>query len=310
MSNMQENMTKNVDNKYIGLIDSGLGELSVLLKLIDFFPKGRFVCFADTKNNPYGLKDKNTIINLTSNMIDRLKEYNVKDIIIACNTISTQAMFYLKNIYENINFFGTFPVFNEVFNDALLNNKTLAHDETFISFDTSKNSIFKLFNITKKSEIKKVLILATTSTIKSRFLKKEIKAANGLIKIYKKPADKIVRFVEKNETNTLDCYKYLKDLLKDYKDIDYIILACTHFPFVKDKIEKLYEGKNVKIIDNTLNVAKNFYEFTKRNDIDYNNDKLEINIIDTNLTNERKEVYLNILDDYKDNINFITNQYD
>ena len=307
MSNMQENIIKNVDNKYIGVIDSGLGELSVLLKLINFFPKGRFVCFADTKNNPYGLKDKNTIINLSSNMIESLKKYNVKDVIIACNTISTQAMYELKEIYNNINFFGTFPVFNEVFNDALLNNKTLYHDETFISFDTSKNSIFKIFNITRNKDIKNVLVLATTSTIKSRFLKKEIKTAKGLINIYKKSADKIVRFVENNETNTLDCYKYLKDLLKDYKDINYIILACTHFPFIKDKIDKIYEGKNVKIIDNTLNVAKNFYEYTLRNNINYNSDKLEINIIDSKLTNDRKEIYLNILNDYKDNINFITN---
>ena len=307
MSNMQENIIKNVDNKYIGVIDSGLGELSVLLKLINFFPTGRFVCFADTKNNPYGLKDKNTIINLSSNMIESLKKYNVKDVIIACNTISTQAMYELKEIYNNINFFGTFPVFNEVFNDAHLNNKTLYHDETFISFDTSKNSIFKIFNITKNKKIKNVLVLATTSTINSRFLKREIKAAKGLINIYKKSADKIVRFVENNETNTLDCYKYLKNLLKDYKDIDYIILACTHFPFIKDKIEKIYEGKDVKIIDNTFSVAKNFYEYTLRNNINYNFDKLEINIIDSKLTNERKEIYLNILDDYKDNINFITN---
>ena len=310
MSNMQENMIKNVDNKYIGVIDSGLGELSVLLKLINFFPTGRFVCFADTKNNPYGTKDKNTIINLSSNMIHGLKKYNVKDVIIACNTISTQAMSELKEINKDINFFGTFPVFNEVFNDALLNNKILAHDETFISFDTSKNSIFKIFNITRNKDIKNVLVLATTSTIKSRFLKKEIKAAKGLINIYKKSADKIVRFVENNETNTLDCYKYLKNLLKNYKDIDYIILACTHFPFVKDRIEKLYEGKNVKIIDNTLSVAKNFYEYTLRNNINYNFDKLEINIIDSKLTKERKEIYVSILNDYKDSINFITNQCD
>lgn len=310
MSNMQEIKSKNINNNYIGVIDSGLGELSVLLKLIKYFPKGRFVCFADTKNNPYGLKDKNTIINLTSNMIECLKKYNVKDVIIACNTISTQAMFSLKEKYDNINFFGTFPVFNEVFNDSLLNNKILYHDETYISFDTSKKSIFKIFNITRNSEIKKVLVLATTSTINSHFLKKEIKASNGLIKIYKKSADKIVRFVENNETNTLDCYKYIKDLLKGYKDIDYIILACTHFPFVKDRIEKIYEDKNVKIIDNTLSVAKNFYEYTLRNNINYNFDKLEINIIDSKLTKERKEIYLNILNDYKDSINFIINQCD
>ena len=53
-------------NGYIGVIDSGLGEISVLLKLIKYFPNGKFVCFADTKNNPYGTKDKKTIINLIS----------------------------------------------------------------------------------------------------------------------------------------------------------------------------------------------------------------------------------------------------
>ena len=79
---------------------------------------------------------------------------------------------------------------------------------------------------------------------------------------------------------------------------------------MKDRIEKLYEDKNVKIIDNTLSVAKNFYEYTLRNNINYNFDKLEINIIDSKLTNERKEIYLNILNDYKDSINFITNQCD
>ena len=305
MSNMEEKLEKYANGEYIGVIDSGLGELSVLLKLIKYFPKGRFICYADTKNNPYGIKDKNTIIDLSSNIIKNLKKYNVKDVVIACNTISTQAMRFLREEFKDIHFFGTFPVFNEVFFD----NKLLVHDETLITFDSSKNSIFKIFNITKKSEKKKVLVLATTSTTKSRFLKKEMKAASGLIDISKKAADKIVRFVENNEENTLDCYKYLKNLLKDYDDIDYIILACTHFPFIKDRLEQIYEGKHVKIIDNTMSVANNFFEYTKNNNINYENDELEINIIDTKLTKERKEVYLNILNKYRDNVNFITNQF-
>ena len=66
----------------------------------------------------------------------------------------------------------------------------------------------------------------------------------------------------------------------------------------------------LKIIDNTLSVAKNFYEYTKNINIDYNDKDLEINIIDTKLTKERKDLYLEILKDYADNVNFITNQYD
>ena len=78
-------------NNYIAVIDSGLGELSVLLKLIKFFPKGRFVCFADTKNNPYGLKDKNTIINLSSNIIKNLRKYIIKDVVIACKNFASHS---------------------------------------------------------------------------------------------------------------------------------------------------------------------------------------------------------------------------
>lgn len=296
MSNMDK-------NGYIGVIDSGLGEISVLLKLIKYFPNGKFVCFADTKNNPYGTKDKKTIINLTENIIKKLIGSNINNIIIACNTMSTASIEYLNNKYKNINFFGTFPVFNE----ALLDKPIIKHKESFITFDTKEKSLLKMIKINKKEYEKRVLVLATSSTIKSNFLKKEIRAAKNLIKVYKKPADKIVQFVENDEINTLSCYKYIKDLLKDYMDIDYIVLACTHFPFIINIIKKIYDKKNITIIDNTEYVAKNFYTFYENNIINYNNDKLEINILDTKLTENRKEIYYNLLKDYKDSINFITN---
>lgn len=99
----------NAKNLPIGVFDSGIGGLNVLRKLAKTFKTESFVYFGDNLNAPYGNKTKKELLNLCSNAIDKLLSKNVKAVVIACNTASTNCLDKLKAIYPNLIIVGTFP---------------------------------------------------------------------------------------------------------------------------------------------------------------------------------------------------------
>ena len=74
------------ENKAIGVMDSGVGGLTVLKQLLNVCPYENFIYFGDTKNLPFGEKTKEQLIEIVKNIFDYFEEQNVKAVIHACNT--------------------------------------------------------------------------------------------------------------------------------------------------------------------------------------------------------------------------------
>lgn len=198
-------------NKYIAVIDSGIGGLDILNQLLVNFKNESFLYVGDNLNVPYGIKTKEELEKIGHRIISYLEKNNVKMILIGCNTLSVNTIDYLRQI-------TTIPIYG-------------------IVRPTAKNLL-------NHQEIKRVLILATQATINTNKYYDFIKDIDENIKVYQQPAPKLVELIESNQLDAVD------DVLKEYIEpfygkIDGIILGCTHFPIVKENIVKLYPDLSI-----------------------------------------------------------------
>ncbi|MDE6182533.1 MAG: glutamate racemase [Eubacteriales bacterium] len=190
------------DKRPIGIFDSGVGGLTVVKEVIKALPEENIVYFGDTARVPYGSKSKETVFNFSCQIIRFLKEQNVKCIIIACNTVSSNCYEDLKKEFPNI------PII-EVVNAGV-------------------NSAIK----TTKSS--KIGIIGTEATVKSNQYKLKIQEKLKNAQVFSKACPLFVPLAEEGwfENNiTIDISKiYLEELIKN--NIDTLILGCTHYPLL------------------------------------------------------------------------------
>lgn len=232
---------KNKDNS-IGIFDSGIGGTTTLNEIRKCLPNEDFIYYADTKNNPYGNKTDEELYNIVSKIVNYLIKENVKLIVIACNTATTKCIDKLRNNYPKMIFVGTEPAIK------------VACDNNY----------------------KNTLVLATPGTIASERTQ-ELVSENKKDdqNIYLISCDNLANAIEKNDTKKID--KLLKMHLTDYKNknIDSVVLGCTHYPIIKDKIQKYF--KNATIIDGNIGVAKRIKYILETNNL-LNNKKEKGNI--------------------------------
>lgn len=216
----------------IGIFDSGLGGFTVVKAILKKAPNISVLYFGDTARFPYGTKSKKIVLKYSKENTDFLIKKGAKAIIIACNTSSAVATNFLKKKFKA-------PIFD-------------------VTEPTAKAAVA----FTKKQ---KIGIIATPLTIKSKAYQNKIKKlSKGKIKIYTKACPLLVPLIEKG----LSKNKITKDVLKKYleslkkKDIDVLILGCTHYSLIKNLILKEI-GKNVKIIDSAKAVANEIRKVSK-----------------------------------------------
>lgn len=209
----------NFKNKNIGFFDSGIGGISVLKNAMETLKNEVFVYFGDSKNSPYGSKNKDEIIRLCINICNFLiYENNCKAIVVACNTASSAAIKTLREIYEpDVPIIGVEPAVKP-------------------AVESLKNKLNG-----------KILVLATPFTINGEKLK-------FLLDKYKEfdiecvALEKLAYMIEINLNENL-IYDYLYKILQSYRNkIDSVILGCTHYYFVKDILIKVL-GDKVRIFD-------------------------------------------------------------
>ena len=276
-------------NSFIALFDSGFGGISNLNFCLKLIPNENYVFYADSKNCPYGLKEKKDIIDIGKKIIKKFYKYNPKALIIACNTMSTSDLKALSDPFPDLKIIGTYPNF-----EHLLKPGTVLEEHYF------KINRHKKHELTIKKL--KILIIATTATCKSNYLKKKIEQYKNIIDVYTESADLIVEAVENNKLNEIYLDNYLKSLFIPYKDIDHLILGCTHFNFAKNIIRKNLSDK-VNITSGSEASVNECYKYIRdRHLLNDNvtgakdNGKYTIKIIDANLNHERKETFLRLLD--------------
>lgn len=210
------------NNNPIGLFDSGIGGTSIWKAIHQLMPNENTIYLADSKNAPYGEKSKEEIIALSKKNTELLLEFNCKIIVVACNTATTNAIKELRATY-NIPFIGIEPAIKPAAN----NSKTQT-----------------------------IGILATKGTLSSELFNKTIELYKD-IKIVEQIGHGLVELIENGEINSPEMEKLLQSYLTPMieKNIDYLVLGCSHYPYLIPKIKTILP-KHIQIIDSGEAVAK------------------------------------------------------
>ena len=209
-------------NKPIGIFDSGVGGISVWNEVVKLLPNESIVYLADSKNCPYGSKSEDEIIKLSEKNTQFLLNESCKMIIVACNTATAAAIEYLRRTFS-IPFVGMEPAVKP----AAINSKT-----------------------------KNIGILATEGTFNGKLFNETSEKFTKGINVHLQVGYGLVESVEAGELQGEKLqsllYKYLNPMLEN--NVDNIVLGCTHFPFLKENIQKIV-GDGVNIIDPSSAVA-------------------------------------------------------
>lgn len=202
-----------MDNRPIGIFDSGFGGLTVLEEYVKELPNEDYIYVGDNARVPYGNKSKDTIIQYSRQIINFLISKNVKLIVIACGTASANAFEVLKNEFS-------IPI------------------QTVIE-PTAKHI-----------QEKKIGVIATKSTISSHTWEEKIHFYNPRCEIYSKACPLFVPIVEENLVNSdiakLSVSTYLKDFVT--WDVECLILGCTHYPLLMPAIQEFLPA-SIKVIN-------------------------------------------------------------
>ena len=187
----------------VGIFDSGIGGLTVLHTLLNKYPNNEYIYYGDTLNLPYGNKTKEQLIKLSDKDVQFLISKNVDIIIIACGTVSSNCLDYLKNKYN-------IPIYD---------------------------IISPTIDYLNKSNYQNIGIIATNRTIDSHIFKNNINK-----NIYEINTPELVPIIENNNLDNLDNILdiYLKEY-KDKLDI--LVLGCTHYPIISNYIDKYLNNK-------------------------------------------------------------------
>lgn len=256
------------DNKKcapIGVFDSGVGGLTVAKEIIKHLPKENIVYFGDTARVPYGGKSKDTIIRYSRQICNFLMTKNVKAIVVACNTASA---FALDTIAKEVDV----PTIGVVIPGA----KT--------AIDNTKNG--------------KIGIIGTKGTINSGLYNEYIAANSDNVEVTGVACPLFASMVEENMTHDpvtkIMAERYLKGF--EGKDIDSLILGCTHYPLLKDIIGEVV-GPNVKLVNPAQETAVELKRLLEANDLNCEEDrKIFHTFYSSDAPDSLKEFAENVLD--------------
>lgn len=232
----------------IGLFDSGIGGTSIWKEIHQLLPNENTIYLADSKNAPYGKKTKEEIINLCYKNVDFLLEQKCKLIVVACNTATTNAIKELRAKYD-IPFIGIEPAIKPAAN---------------------------------LSETQTIGILATKGTLNSELFNRQVESYTN-IKIIEQVGYGLVELIENGKIESEE----MKNLLKLYlrpmiaANIDYLVLGCSHYPYLIPEIKKILP-EHIKIIDSGQAVAKQTKAILEKN-----------NLINTSSENSKTIFYVN-----------------
>lgn len=201
-----------MNNKPIGVFDSGLGGMSCLLPLQQALPNESILYFGDTARTPYGDKEPETIRYFTCQVADFLVSQGVKVLVIACNTISALCTEMLRQRYPHIPVVDIItPTVSQVLRD--------------------------------QDNIQNIGVIATKATIKSGMYDKLLRSGGLQGEIHSTACPLFVPLIESGFRDGVvveSVVAHYLDRFVEEKKLDSLILGCTHYPFIEPSIRKLY----------------------------------------------------------------------
>lgn len=194
-----------MDTRPIGIFDSGVGGLSILREIRKLLPRENYIFIADQKNIPYGGKTRSQLCLLTERITRFLIKMGAKIIVIACNTATCYTIEFLRRKFPSNIFVGTVPAIKPAARLSL--NKT-------------------------------IVVLSTPATARSFYLKNLIRDNAAGIKVVNIGCPNLENLVEEGRVNSPEIKILVTKYLKKAASFrpDYIVLGCTHFPFLKEVI--------------------------------------------------------------------------
>lgn len=257
-------MQEEVEKENIGIFDSGIGGVTVLREIIKILPNENYIYYSDSKNNPYGDKKKEEIIERCEEIFRFLLERNCKAIVIACNTASAVASSYLREKNKNIPIIAIEPAYKMVYD---------------YSYD------------------KETLVMATKGTIESEKF-------NLLYHKYDNHKTTLLECIGLadviEEGNEEKIKNYLEKNIGQYKGkVENVVLGCTHYPLIEKEIGQVLGG-NVKFFNGASRLSVHLKDVLEESNLISKNQKQgKIEFIDSLGKKEKEERFYKFLEEGK-----------
>ena len=243
----------------IGVLDSGIGGVTVLREILKQNIQAKFIYYSDSKNNPYGDKSDDEVYSIVKWVVDYLLDMGCVAIVLACNTASAICVKRLREEYPDTLFIAIEPAYKMV------------HD----------------YNPKGKT-----LVMATEGTINSeKFLTLFNKYDNRNTILL--PCKGLAELIE--EGNDVKINQYLDDNLSKYKDIDIdnVVLGCTHYPLIKKNIRRVLG--DVKFFDGSSGVSKELVRQLELRGIAFDNKSFSVDFIDSSNNSNKRVRFMELM---------------
>lgn len=225
-----------MDNRAIGVYDSGFGGLSVWRELRKMLPEESLIYLGDGKNCPYGGRSREEITSFAVEAVEALVVEGAKMIVVGCNTATTAAVAYLRERWSDMPIVGLEPAVKP----ACLTSRT-----------------------------RRIAVLATEHSLKSdMFLATAARYASD-VEVIKVVGKGFVELVEQGLERSVEAEIAVRRVVEPLLDegIDKIVLGCTHYPFLRPLIEQVIGEKDIEVIDSGEAVARRVKWLMERYDI-------------------------------------------
>ena len=232
-----------MDNRPIGIFDSGMGGLSVLHQAMKSLPNESYLYYADTDNVPYGLKTNEQIKEYVNSAVDFMLEKQVKAIVIACNTATSIDIEDLRKNY-------ILPI---------------------VGIEPAVKPAIRI------NKEKRIMIIATPVTVREKKLQRLLEEVDINNKVDLVALPGLVKFAEREEFDTIDVENYLKEELREFDLSNYseIVLGCTHFNYFKPILRKVFP-EHIRLLDGNKGTINRLSNLLRENDLLGNKEKLEV----------------------------------
>jgi len=223
-----------MQNAPIGIFDSGLGGLTVAKAIADLLPHEQLFYYGDTLHLPYGEKSEMHIKNYSETIVEYLIDQKVKLIVIACNSASSAASSYLRAKY---------------------------HKQVEI-----RGVIRPLLKEVAKKQYANIGLIGTQATVQSGLYETILKEYTTSTSINSLATPLLVPMIEEGFNQNKISQEVIKEYLQQFSDIEAILLACTHYPLIKDAVSNFFEHK-IEVMDNANYMALDVKNYLKEKNI-------------------------------------------
>ena len=218
----------------IGIFDSGVGGMTVAHAVEALLPEYQITYYGDLARTPYGSKSRETIIEYSIANTEFLLRHGAKIIIIACNSAASVASGILRQKYDVPIFEVITPAVNRAVTATLTGN---------------------------------IGVIGTRATIRSGIYEKKITEQAPSLRVFSKACPLLVPLVEEGWLNARETKMILRKYLTPLKlkQVDTLVLGCTHYPLLKEQILHRFGKKRTTLIDSSVEVALTLQQHLEEN---------------------------------------------